>query len=185
MASDINVVTIIGRLAREAELKYTNSGTPVCNFSIASNASQKGQDGQYSDVGHFFDCVLWGKVGEALNQYLTKGQQVGIQGRLEQQKWLDQATGQNRSKVVINVREIELLASVGGAQAPQRQQQAYAQPPQRAPQPPQQQRGHVTPPRPQQAPQQAQYNTERGGYYTPPAPDLEGPETFFGDEIPF
>lgn len=181
MASDINVITIIGRLAREAELKYTNSGTPVCNFSIASNTSQKGQDGQYSDVGHFFDCVLWGKVGDALIQYLTKGQQVGIQGRLEQQKWQDQATGQNRSKVVINVREIELLASVKGdsGQAPQRQQQ----PPQRAPQPPQQQRGHITPPRHQQAPQQAQYDANRGGYYTPPAP--EGPETFFDDDILF
>lgn len=105
MATDINKWTGTGRLTRDAELKYLQSGTPVLNFSIASNYSVKEGD-SWKESANFFDCVLWGKIGESLNQYLTKGKDVTISGELRQQRW--EKDGQNHSKVVINVENLKM-----------------------------------------------------------------------------
>jgi single-strand DNA-binding protein len=122
--ADLNHVTIIGRLTRNAELKYISSGQSVCKFSIASNYRKKDGD-QWKDEANFFDVVLWGRQGETLNQYLVKGKMVGIEGELRQDRW--QQDGQNRSKVEIVANNIQLLSSsntggggsAGGAQAQQ------------------------------------------------------------------
>jgi single-strand DNA-binding protein len=110
MSNDINSVTLVGRLTRDAELKYTNAGTAVSNFSMAVNESIKQKDGSYADTANFFEIQYWGKPAEGLNGYLTKGRQVALQGKLKQQMWTDNATGQNRSKVVITAFSIQLLA---------------------------------------------------------------------------
>ena len=104
--NDVNSVTLIGRLTRDCELKYTASGTAVCKFSIAVNRSVKRGE-QWEDEPSFFDIVLWGKQGEALDRYLIKGKQVGILGELRQDRW--QQDGQNRSKVEVVVVNIQLL----------------------------------------------------------------------------
>lgn len=104
--TDINAVVLLGRLTRDAELKTTNSGFAICNFSLAVNGSKKNGD-TWEDVAHFFDLTLLGKRGEALNQYLTKGQQVAIQGKLQQDRW--EKDGQKRSRVKILVNDIELI----------------------------------------------------------------------------
>ena len=70
--ADINHVVLVGRLTRNAELKYTNNGAAVSKFSIAINQRRK-KDDQWVDEAHFFDIVLWGKTAESLNQYLVKG----------------------------------------------------------------------------------------------------------------
>jgi single-strand DNA-binding protein len=108
--ADLNHVTIIGRLTRDAELKYISSGQAVCKFSIASNYRKKEGD-QWKDEANFFDIVLWGRQGESLNQYLVKGKMVGIEGELRQDRW--QQDGQNRSKVEIVANNIQLLSSSG------------------------------------------------------------------------
>jgi single-strand DNA-binding protein len=108
--ADLNHVTIIGRLTRDAELKYISSGQAVCKFSIASNYRKKEGD-QWKDEANFFDIVLWGRQGETLNQYLVKGKMVGIEGELRQDRW--QQDGQNRSKVEIVADNIQLLSSSG------------------------------------------------------------------------
>ena len=108
--ADLNHVTIIGRLTRNAELKYISSGQAVCKFSIASNYRKKDGD-QWKDEANFFDVVLWGRQGETLNQYLVKGKMVGIEGELRQDRW--QQDGQNRSKVEIVANNIQLLSSPG------------------------------------------------------------------------
>jgi single-strand DNA-binding protein len=113
--ADINHVVVVGRLTRNAELKYTNSGQAVCKFSIANNQRRK-KDDQWTDEAHFFDIVLWGKTGEALNQYLVKGKQVGIEGQLRQNRW--EQDGQQRSKVEIVASNVMLLGSKGGGAAP-------------------------------------------------------------------
>ena len=89
---------MIGRLTRDAELKYTASGQAVCKFSIAVNRRRKNGD-QWEDEANFFDIVVWGRQGESLNQYLVKGKMVGVDGELRQDRW--QQDGQNRSKVEI------------------------------------------------------------------------------------
>ena len=106
MPADINAVTLVGRLVRPAELKYTQSGAPVCNFSLAVNKTRK-QGDQYVDEASFFDITLWGRQGEAVVKYLEKGKQVAIQGELTQDRW--QQDGQNRSKVKVIARTLQLL----------------------------------------------------------------------------
>jgi len=106
MAADINSVVLVGRLTREAELKYTAGGQAVCKFSIAVNRSKKNGD-QWEDEVNYFDIVLWGKRGEALHPYLGKGNMVGIEGELRQDRW--QQDGQNRSKVEIIANNIQLM----------------------------------------------------------------------------
>jgi single-strand DNA-binding protein len=109
--TDINKVTIIGRLTRDAELKYTNGGTAICEFALAvNNAKKKGEE--WVDEPSFFDVTVFGRQGEAIQQYMVKGKQVGVVGRLEQQRWQNQE-GQNRSKVVIIAETVQLLRSKG------------------------------------------------------------------------
>ena len=111
--ADINKVILFGRLTRDAELKYTTSGQAVCKFSIAVNRTRKNGD-QWEDEANFFDVVLWGKRGEALNQYLQKGKMIGVDGELCQDRW--QQDGQNRSRVEIVANNIQLLGGNPGGQ---------------------------------------------------------------------
>ncbi|MDR1419190.1 MAG: single-stranded DNA-binding protein [Treponema sp.] len=111
--ADLNHVTLIGRLTRDAELKYTSGGQAVCKFSIAVNRRRKNGD-QWEDEPNFFDIVLWGRQGESLNQYLVKGKMIGVDGELRQDRW--QQDGQNRSKVEIVANNLQLLG--GSASSP-------------------------------------------------------------------
>ena len=109
--ADLNHVVLIGRLTRDAELKYTAGGQAVCKFAIAVNRRRKSGD-QWVDEANFFDIVLWGRQGESLNQYLIKGKMVGIDGELRQDRW--EQDGQNRSKVEVVVTNIQLLGGNTG-----------------------------------------------------------------------
>ena len=104
--ADINQVVLVGRLTRDAELKYTSNGQAVCKFSMAVNRRRKNGD-QWEDEANYFDIVLWGRQGEALNQYLQKGKTVGVNGELRYDSW--QQDGQKRSKVEIVANNIMLL----------------------------------------------------------------------------
>jgi single-strand DNA-binding protein len=113
--ADINRVVLVGRLTRDAELKYTSAGQAVCKFSVAVNRRRKNGD-QWEDEANYFDVVLWGRQGESLNQYLVKGKAVGIDGELRQDRW--QQDGQNRSKVEIVANNIQLLGGTQGSNGP-------------------------------------------------------------------
>lgn len=108
--ADVNFVVLIGRLTRDAELRYTSGGMAVCKFAIAVNKRRK-QGEQWVDEANFFDIVLWGRLGETLNQYLVKGKQVAVEGELHQNRW--EQDGQSRSKIEINASNVQLL---GGGQ---------------------------------------------------------------------
>lgn len=111
MAGDINHVILVGRLTRDAELKYTNSGSAVASLSLAVNRRRKNGD-QWVDEANFFDVTLWGRSAEGLSSYLTKGTRIGVDGELRQNRW--QQDGQNRSKVEIVASNIQLLGNSGG-----------------------------------------------------------------------
>lgn len=108
MSTDINVVNLIGRLTKDMEMRYTSGGTAVGNFSIALNEDVK-QGDNWEERTHFIECVLWGRQAETLNPYLLKGKQVGIAGKLRQEKWEDRNTGDNRYKIVVVVNRLQLL----------------------------------------------------------------------------
>jgi len=107
---DVNYVIIIGRLTRDAELKYTNSGLAVSSFALAVNRRKRSGE-NWEDEVSFFDLALFGKRAESLNQYLTKGQQVAVEGTLSQDRW--EQDGNKRSKVKIIANNIQLLGGRG------------------------------------------------------------------------
>lgn len=111
--ADVNHVTLIGRLTRDADLKYTSSGMAVCKFAIAVNKRRKNGD-QWVEEANFFDIVLWGRSGESLNQYLVKGKQIAVEGELRQNRW--EQDGQARSKIEIVATNIQLLGGNAGIQ---------------------------------------------------------------------
>jgi single-strand DNA-binding protein len=106
MSWDINHVVLVGRLTKDPELTYTQSGAAVCKFSIAVNRSSgsgrsTGADGSGQDDGtSFFNIVTWNKTAEICKEYLSKGRQVGIDGRLQQRRW-NAEDGSRRSVVEI------------------------------------------------------------------------------------
>lgn len=112
--TDLNHVVLIGRLTRDADLKYTSGGYAISNFSIAVNRSKKNGD-QWVEEASFFDINLYGKSAENLKQYLVKGKQVAIDGELRQDRW--EQDGQSRSKVVVVANNIQLVGgnSNGGS----------------------------------------------------------------------
>ena len=113
--ADINSVVLVGRLVRDAELKYTSGGMAICEFSIAVNNRRK-QGDDWIDEPNFFDVTLFGRRGEAIQQYLTKGKTLGVEGQLRQDRWQNQE-GQNRSKVSIVAKDVMLIGGRGGSEA--------------------------------------------------------------------
>ena len=105
--NDINSVVIIGRMARDAELRYTPSGTAVASFSVACNYSYGSGDSK-KEQASYFDCVAWAKLGEIVTEYAKKGQQVAIEGRLQQRRWEDH-DGKKRSKIEIVVENFQMV----------------------------------------------------------------------------
>jgi single-strand DNA-binding protein len=108
--ADINRVILVGRLTRDSELKYTSGGSPVAKFGLAVNRRRKVGE-QWEEEANFFDIVVWGRVAEALSQYLVKGKQVGIEGELRQDRW--EQDGQKRSRVEVVASNIMLLGGRG------------------------------------------------------------------------
>ena len=104
--TDINNVVIVGRLTRDSELKYGGSGVAVLKFSIATNKSVK-KDDTWKDETSFFNCVLFGKRGEALAQYLLKGKQLVILGSLNQNTW--ESEGKKHSAVNIVANSVQFM----------------------------------------------------------------------------
>jgi len=104
---DLNSVALVGRLVKDVELSYTNSGTALAKMSIAVNRRIKKGD-QWLDEASFFNLVGWGKLYESISSLLKKGIQIAASGSLKQDRW-DGADGQKRSAVVINIENIQIL----------------------------------------------------------------------------
>jgi len=112
--NDTNHVVLIGRLVRDAELKYTAAGKALSKFTLAVNEQRKVGDKWENDAG-FFEVNLWGQLGESLDKYLKKGKQVAITGKLKQERW--QQDGYSRSKVIVTAVTIQLFAGASGNDA--------------------------------------------------------------------
>ena len=110
----INKVMISGNLTRDAELRSTHGGSSVLKLGVAVNDRRKNPStGEWEDVPNFIDCTLFGRRAESLAQYLVKGTKVAIEGRLHYSSWEDRQTGQKRSKLDVNVDEIEFMSRGG------------------------------------------------------------------------
>ncbi len=108
MSRGLNKVMIIGHLGRDPEMRYTPSGRPVTTFTVATSRSWNTVDGERHQETEWFNVVAWGNLAEICKQYLIKGQQVYIEGRLQTRKWEDKE-GNKHSSVEIVANEMMML----------------------------------------------------------------------------
>ncbi len=111
----VNKVILLGRLGQEPELKYTPSGAAVCNFSLATSETWNDKNsGQKQERTEWHRVVVWGKLAELCNQYLAKGRQAFVEGRLQTRSWEDK-TGQKRYTTEINATTVQFIGGQAGA----------------------------------------------------------------------
>jgi single-strand DNA-binding protein len=108
MSRGLNKVMIIGHLGRDPEMRYTPSGRPVTTFSVATSRSWKSADGEQHSETEWFNVVAWGSLAEICKQYLSKGRQVYIEGRLQTRRWEDD-DGNKRTTTEIVAKEMVML----------------------------------------------------------------------------
>jgi single-strand DNA-binding protein len=108
MSRGLNKVMIIGRLGRDPEMRYTPSGRPVTTFNIATSRTWNTSDGERRTETEWFNIVAWGSLAEICKQYLTKGQQVYVEGRIQSRQWEDQE-GVRHSSTEIVANEMIML----------------------------------------------------------------------------
>lgn len=105
---------MIGNLTRDPELRYTPSGTAVTTFSVATNRQWKTESGDQKDEAEFHRIVAWDKLAEICSQFLKKGRQVYVEGRLQTRRWQDKE-GQDRTTTEIVISEMILLGTMADA----------------------------------------------------------------------
>ena len=114
--ADLNKVMLIGRLTRDPQLRYLPSQSAVCDFGLAVGRKWKTPTGEQKEETAFIDCTVFGKGAEIFNQYMAKGKQVFLEGRLKFDSWDDKTTGQKRSKLNVVVEDFQFLGSPGDGQ---------------------------------------------------------------------
>ena len=160
----VNKVILVGNLGRDAELRYTPGGAAVATINMATTDVYKDREGQKKEDTQWHRVVLWGRTAESLHEYLTKGKQIYVEGRLQTRKWTDK-DGVEKYTTEIRGDEMKMLGSrqgAGGGDASGRQYDAG---------------GYDAPapsrPAPQQAPKALPKSSGSGGFGD------------FDDDIPF
>src|SRR5512136_1915973 len=113
----VNKVILVGNLGRDAEVRYTPSGAAVATLSLATTEVFKDKDGQRQEQTEWHRVVLWGKTAETLSEYLRKGKQIYVEGRLQTRSW-DDKEGKKRYTTEIRGDRIVLLGGGPGRGAP-------------------------------------------------------------------
>src|SRR3990172_11496757 len=108
MAS-LNQVTLLGNITRDPECKYLQDGTAVCDLGLAVNETYKTKSGDKKEDTLFIDCTCWSRTAEIATEYLRKGQQVLLTGKLKQDRW--EKDGQKHTKIRMTVNQLVMLGS--------------------------------------------------------------------------
>tara|TARA_Y100000004_G_scaffold174241_1_gene212794 strand:+ start:93 stop:500 length:408 start_codon:yes stop_codon:yes gene_type:complete len=120
--ANVNLVVIAGNVTRDIELRHTNSGKAVCEVGLAVNNRYKGQDGNWVEEPVFVDVTLWGRQAEIAEQYCRKGTNIHIEGELKLHQWQDKNSGQQRQKLKVTARRLQLLGDSQQAMSAQQPQ---------------------------------------------------------------
>jgi single-strand DNA-binding protein len=112
MAS-VNKVILVGNLGRDPELRYTQNGSAVANFTLATNERWRDKDGNNQERTEWHRIVVWGRAAENCAQYLQKGRSVYVEGRLQTREWEDK-DGNKRSTTEVNALNVQFLGGRGG-----------------------------------------------------------------------
>lgn len=192
----VNKVVLVGNLGRDPEMRYTQNGGAVANFSIATTESWKNkQTGEYENKSEWHNIVVFGKFGEMVGQYLKKGAKVYVEGKLQTNKWQGQ-DGQDRYKTEIIANDIQMLDArnqapgqnqpyQGGGQQPNANGYQAAPPQQAAPNMAPEYQQQPRQAAPQQAPRPAASPAPQRPEPTQAKPSFNEPSMDFDDDIPF
>ena len=107
--SDINTITISGRLTSDPELRHTTQGHPVCNFRLASNRTSKDSEGNKTDEATFIEVIAWKQLAEIVSKHCHKGDRIAVTGGIRYEEWNDRETGLKRTKHQIRANEVMFL----------------------------------------------------------------------------
>lgn len=108
----VNMAVLVGNLGKDPEVRFTQTGKAVANFSVATSEKWRGQDGQQQESTQWHNIVVWGNQAEACGKYLSKGRQVYIQGRIQTRKYQDR-DGNERYITEVVAQRVQFL---GGGQ---------------------------------------------------------------------
>lgn len=111
-----NKIILVGNLGRDPELRYTPQGDAVCDFSIATNERKKDKSGEFQDVTTWFKITLWRRLAENAAKYLSKGNPVYIEGRLQIDEWTDR-DGKGRYSLVVQATDMHFISAGRGENA--------------------------------------------------------------------
>jgi single-strand DNA-binding protein len=103
-----NKVILVGNLGKDPDIRFTEKGTPVCEFSLATNERRKNGDAGYQDITTWFQITVWGRQAETAAQYLKKGRLVYIEGRLRVEEWTDRSE-KNRFTLRVDASDLQYL----------------------------------------------------------------------------
>lgn len=109
----VNRVTLVGRLGKDPETRYTSGGQAVCNFSVATDETYKDRAGERQKRTEWHRIVMWGKLAEIAQQYLKKGALVFIEGRIQSRQWEDKRDGQKKTSYEIVADTMKMLGGRG------------------------------------------------------------------------
>lgn len=189
----VNKVILVGNLGNDPEVRYMPNGNAVANLSLATSESWKDQQGQVQERTEWHRLTMYRRLAEIAGEYLKKGSQIYVEGKLQTRKWQDQQ-GQDRYTTEIIVDQMQMLGGRGGEggggnggyQRPQNNQGGYNQAPAQG--------GYNQSPQ-QGGGQQGGYNSNQGGGYNqapqggnqgqPKNPPMAEPDFDFDDDIPF
>ena len=110
----VNKVILVGNLGRDSEVRSTPSGQPVATFTVATNRKWKDKNGQRQEQTEWHQVVCWGRQAEIAGQYLTKGKQIFVEGRLQTRSWDDRNTGEKRYRTEVICDNFQMLGQRGG-----------------------------------------------------------------------
>ena len=112
----LNKVLLIGNLGRDPEVRSTTSGQPVASFTLATSRRWKDKNGQRQEQTEWHNIVCWGRQAEVAGQYLTKGKQIYVEGRIQTRSWEDRQSGEKRYRTEIVCDNFQMLGSRGDAE---------------------------------------------------------------------
>jgi len=111
--ANFNKVYLMGNLTRDPEMRVTPKGTAICQFGLAISRSWKDESGQTREETAFVDIEAWGKQGEVISKYCTKGRPLFVEGRLKFDQWEDKTSGQKRSKLKVVLENFQFIGGRG------------------------------------------------------------------------
>jgi len=123
----VNKAILVGNLGRDAEMRFTAGGTPVATVSLATTERFTDREGQRREDTQWHRIVIWGKTAESLHEYLTKGKQIYVEGRIQTREWTDKE-GKQQKTTEIRADRIVLLGGGGGERQSRPSRERFSEP---------------------------------------------------------